>query len=292
MKKRIWILVAVLLVVLVVAGVVYFNWPREPEMTFDEYWDSLGETFFLDLIPTFVTIDDQIAVYDLITETGTAPACYGRTDPDSETSRQASRLLESYAGEVYQKDANWIKPVITDPETTGPTYRISTGTWYYPEGRARPSFSFWNGRASTRCGDFPISRRRRNPSAFPMIWWPRRSPMRRSTQIPDFPHGSAKSRKGCLPLRLCHIPSTSSTATMIHISVSSDSSSRKYRTTSRTSVSIFSCGRWIFPSSLPSREESRPPPDDEAPCSGGSVGCGRSARWGSDSGTGSISSIY
>ena len=121
--------------VLVVAGVVYFNRPREPEMTFDEYWDSLGETFFLDLIPTFVTIDDQIAVYDLITETGTAPACYGRTDPDSETSRQASRLLESYAGEVYQKDANWIEPVITDPETTGPTYRISIGTWYYPEGR-------------------------------------------------------------------------------------------------------------------------------------------------------------
>ena len=61
---------AILLAIVVLVGVVYFNWPVEPEMTFDEYWDSLGPDFFLDLIPTYVLINDMVAEYDLITETG------------------------------------------------------------------------------------------------------------------------------------------------------------------------------------------------------------------------------
>ena len=70
-----------------------------------------------------------------------------RNQEQAKTSRRVSRLLKSYAGEVYQEQApvilySGIKRIVgVDPKTQLPiietesTTQVVPGTWYYPEGR-------------------------------------------------------------------------------------------------------------------------------------------------------------
>lgn len=145
---------AILLAIVVLVGVVYCNWPVEPEMTFDEYWASLGPDFHLDLIPTYLTIGNMVAEYDLITETGSQPSHRLMVPTTMEermqrqerekVNRRASRLLKSYVGEVYQKNAIYIEGNAQEynPETGAFTYVYQQVpcTWYYPEGREDMQF--------------------------------------------------------------------------------------------------------------------------------------------------------